>query len=285
MNASGDIRILWAALTFVWALAVYLEDRSPSGLDEARTLPPDARSRWHRGLFVRAVIAAVAVFGVGSTMTDPEAQSGVATVGAALVIAAAAVLHPWARRWVAKRSHHGRSVVWFEVLALAGTPMVLLAVLTSLDVHTASITRGPWPRVADLACIGTALVFLGAGANHMIRAILDGYRLVPSRPVTETVLPSNEETTREQDAELYNGGRLIGTLERSLLLILAVLNAFEAMALVLAAKGLVRFRRISRDDATAEYFLVGNLASLLIALACAMVLRLARSWVGTGPGL
>lgn len=68
------------------------------------------------------------------------------------------------------------------------------------------------------------------------------------------------------------GGRLIGPLERLLIVALTLAGALPIVAGIFAAKGIVRFPEISADGARgskAEYFLVGSLVSWSLALALA----------------
>ena len=84
--------------------------------------------------------------------------------------------------------------------------------------------------------------------------------------------PSGAPTRDRRDA--FQGGRLIGPLERMLVLILTLAAAYPILAAMLAAKGIVRFPEISRDGETgarAEYFLVGSLVSWVIALGAAFL--------------
>jgi hypothetical protein len=61
-------------------------------------------------------------------------------------------------------------------------------------------------------------------------------------------------------------GRAIGVLERALTLTFVLLGQFGAAGLVVATKSLARFKALE-DREFAEYFLVGTLASLLLAVA------------------
>lgn len=66
------------------------------------------------------------------------------------------------------------------------------------------------------------------------------------------------------------GGRLIGPVERVLIIALTLAGALPIVAGLLAAKGIVRFPEISNDGvggSKAEYFLVGSLMSWTIAVA------------------
>lgn len=61
-------------------------------------------------------------------------------------------------------------------------------------------------------------------------------------------------------------GRTVGALERALALTFVLLGQFGALGLLVAAKSLARFKALD-DREFAEYFLIGTLASLLLALA------------------
>ena len=76
------------------------------------------------------------------------------------------------------------------------------------------------------------------------------------------------------------GGRLIGPLERYLILGLALAGEPTAASLVVAAKSILRFpelasvarredrgERLDRVDAVTEYVLIGSLVSWAVALA------------------
>jgi hypothetical protein len=73
---------------------------------------------------------------------------------------------------------------------------------------------------------------------------------------------------------MENAGRYIGWLERSLLYVLILVGSPEAAAIVIAAKSIARFPSFSRED-FAEYYLIGSLLSLLVALASGLAVRAA----------
>ncbi|MPZ70678.1 MAG: hypothetical protein GEU71_14285 [Actinobacteria bacterium] len=98
-----------------------------------------------------------------------------------------------------------------------------------------------------------ALLFLQATANALVRSLL---------AVVGT--PEADQSLR--------GGRFIGPMERTLIFGLGVSGYLTAAAVVATAKGLLRFPEISKEDKTnihaaTEYFLVGSLASWILALA------------------
>ncbi|MGV2900068.1 hypothetical protein ACNPM4_00170 [Microbacterium sp. AGC62] len=165
--------------------------------------------------------------------------------------------------------------------------------------------RSPFGEVTfDLAILVLGVsAFLLESANLVVRAALDGeHTWRPAEQVTEagpvvgaaSVGAEMRQTLAEPTTALaepttdpapvvaaapdpragFQGGRLIGPLERLLVLILTLAAAYPILAAMLAAKGIVRFPEISRDGETgarAEYFLVGSLVSWVIALGAAFL--------------
>ena len=184
------------------------------------------------------------------------------------------------------------SVVWFPARVDSG----MIGAVWSL--------RSPFGDIPfDLAMLALgAGVFLLESSNLVVRAALDGehtWRPIDrgasteptaaggdgdaaddARPDTTTPLAvpvlgvvAEEAPTRDPRAG-FQGGRLIGPLERILVMILTLAAAYPILAAMLAAKGIVRFPEISRDGETgarAEYFLVGSLVSWVIGLSAAFL--------------
>lgn len=70
----------------------------------------------------------------------------------------------------------------------------------------------------------------------------------------------------------YNAGRFIGTLERLIMLIFLSIGQYSAIGLVLTAKSIARYDRISKDKDFAEYYLLGTLLSTVIVLVVSLIL-------------
>lgn len=87
--------------------------------------------------------------------------------------------------------------------------------------------------------------------------------------VIGTFKPANNQNDFKRD---HNAGRLIGTIERIIMVILISINQFSAIGLVLTAKSIARYDRISKDEAFAEYYLLGTLISAAIVIAAATIL-------------
>lgn len=108
-----------------------------------------------------------------------------------------------------------------------------------------------WP-VADVVVSGGAVLLQLATGNLLVRLVLDAVG-VPAA--------INEKKLK--------GGRLLGPMERIFILGLGHMGELTAAAIVIAAKGILRFPELQVDakagpsDVT-EYFLIGSFVSWLI---------------------
>ncbi len=142
--------------------------------------------------------------------------------------------------------------------------------------------------------IGT-VAFLLESANVIVRAALDVEMPAPFATVdAHETLVRDEDSGESVDPDTADddpddgqrdavplsvepelkGGRLIGPLERVIVFAMMLSGASVLVAAVFAAKGIVRFPEISRDDGSgsrAEYFLVGSMVSWGLALAGALL--------------
>ncbi len=87
--------------------------------------------------------------------------------------------------------------------------------------------------------------------------------------------PEDTEVVRAfRDKGLADGGRLIGWLERFLVLSFILAGDYAAIGLVLAAKGIIRYGEIknAQDQKVAEYILIGTMLSLSWAVLVGSVL-------------
>lgn len=99
--------------------------------------------------------------------------------------------------------------------------------------------------------------FNWSGGSAIVRAVLG------------TLDPKLEE--REKRSGLEGSGHLIGILERVLALILILLGQWAAMVLLVTAKSIARFEEL-KERRFAEYYLVGTLTSLLVAVVTGLLL-------------
>ena len=213
--------------------------------------------------------AAVAVFaGLAVGLT------GWVDLVALLVIAGAVVV--WGRTtWSSAYTTPASLGAWVPLTVLGGSMLVglLLGGLAS----PAGGVFGRWlaasavpvlsarPAGSALLLVSVGLVQLSTG-NVLVRLVLDA---------TGTVNPADVAASQPQ-AQL-RGGRLLGPMERLFILGLGVAGHATAAAIVIAAKGLLRFPELQSKtrngsgpaadiDKVTEYFLVGSFVSWLVAL-------------------
>jgi hypothetical protein len=150
-----------------------------------------------------------------------------------------------------------RSLLWVEALIVgaAVTAGYYLARLAE-----PSPVGYAWGRAALYA---TAYLYVCGRGITLVRAVLE----LPD-------LRMRRDDDRSTGAIEVARGRAIGVLERAMALTLVLLGEYGALGLVVAAKSLARFKNLE-DREFAEYFLVGTLASLLLALLGGLAVKAA----------
>ncbi|MDO8862443.1 hypothetical protein Q6D67_12100 [Haliea sp. E1-2-M8] len=171
-------------------------------------------------------------------------------------------------------------VHWARLGVLASValvPAVLYPVLGGFSLSTVSISMAGYcsdiiaslgyhqPVAAGrIASIFVAMLVLANEVNIAMRGIFSALNLVPRLASP----PADDLDIRE-----YNAGRVIGILERWLMLMVVLLaDDWSALGFIIAAKGLVRFDKL-KNPIFAEYMLIGTLLSALFAIAAASLVR------------
>lgn len=72
---------------------------------------------------------------------------------------------------------------------------------------------------------------------------------------------------------LLSRGRLIGYIERLLVILLTIVGAYPAIAFIVTAKSIARFKQLD-DRNWAEYFLLGTLSSIFLGTLLGFLLKL-----------
>lgn len=150
-------------------------------------------------------------------------------------------------------------------------PVVLAVAVVLLIAQPASVLATPLRDWYATTALATDLPFEGALliAGVVLFLVSSGNRIVKVALQDELGETAASDRTAPAVGGL-RGGRLIGPLERILILGLFVANAPAVIAALIAAKGIVRFPEISKDTESgnrAEYFLIGSLVSWAVALA------------------
>ena len=169
--------------------------------------------------------------------------------------------HVAALAWLAS------GAVWLLLLSGLSGPVAgpVARWLACADLPPAVTGAGPGQA---LLVLGLLLVNLST-ANVVVRLVLIAIHALPPARVPDDPTPRASDQLR--------GGRLLGPMERLLILGLGLAGQLGAAGLVIAAKGLIRFPELQSKrggstvegvgiDAVTEYFLVGSFISWLVAL-------------------
>ena len=154
--------------------------------------------------------------------------------------------------------------------ASLGVPLFLL--LTAGDAVDVGLTvPGPLQGTLltaypldEIVLVGGVVLFQVSSANLVVRLLLDAIG-VPA--------VTNEKKLK--------GGRVLGPLERLFIILLGHSGQLGAAAVVVAAKGLLRYPELQRSEREegptdlSEYFLIGSFTSWLVAIAGLLLIRLA----------
>ncbi len=91
--------------------------------------------------------------------------------------------------------------------------------------------------------------------------------------IKQTLLKYTPENLTSDDHGHDNAGAFIGILERIMILVLLALNQYTMIGLVLTAKSITRYSKITEDPQFSEYYLLGTLLSTLsVVLSFIMIL-------------
>lgn len=147
-----------------------------------------------------------------------------------------------------------------------------------------------WTYIMDqLLHIGILFIFsfwLSINSNFSVNLVTDiffGLKVVlfiviVHQPVNVTFKKLfSRYQPKEKDCEngkepILGAGSTIGTLERLLMGIFVSINQFSAIGLIMAAKSIARYDKISEDSQFAEYYLIGTLYSVLMTIIIYIIL-------------
>jgi hypothetical protein len=248
--------VLWVEIISLWSIAVY-------------AIAPDVQEKSKRQNTFRsraAVLLAAGVVGAsGWFLPAPGTSAYVrSTLTGLLIIAMAAIALV---RY--KLSAAGLRRYLAECEIGANVTLALASAVTIGLGQVGSAPQGSFIRSGKLAaatCVVAAIVFVFRGGTYIVRSVLDKANAVPR------LAPKADSSQPATDVPELNRGRAIGNLERLLMVIVIGLGSYEALGFLVAAKGLIRAREFEDRD-FAEYFILGSLASVAVALVTGILLR------------
>jgi hypothetical protein len=225
------------------------------------------------GLFLVGIGVSDLVFSVRPARRVPELVGAAVVVGGGLLCG---LTGP--RDVVALLAMAALVLAWGDTVT-RGFGALVLAVAGAAG-HADGLL-GPWlegsplPGLATmepdraLLLAGVLLVQLSTG-NVVVRLVLAATGSRNPRPPLSAVVDHGQSDERP-----LKGGRLLGPMERLVIVGLGLAGQLTAASIVIAAKGLLRFPELqaARDEGgpgiheVTEYFLVGSFVSWLVALS------------------
>lgn len=135
--------------------------------------------------------------------------------------------------------------------------ILILGVAAWLCVNQWGWTAPEWLtlRVLKVESVAAAAILCWSPANLFIKE----------------VLKYNQVSFPADNSSSFHAGKLIGTIERWLILVFILLGRYEVIGFLIAAKSIIRFGNDNRNET--EYFLAGTLLSIAIAVGCGLVVR------------
>lgn len=112
-----------------------------------------------------------------------------------------------------------------------------------------------------MLAVVASFLFVGRPVEIGVRILLESLR-------NETAIEGQSELAIDGKVSVADArsGRIIGILERIIVVFLTALGQYPAIAFVIAAKSIARFKRFEEDPSFAETYLVGTLASVSAAM-------------------
>jgi hypothetical protein len=275
--------LLWSQCLPLWSIAVYGVMADPLQGETARF----RSMRWMLVLSARALLAAGLAYALSQSIS----------FSSWLLLSIS--LQPILRYRLPMRL-----LAEFESLWTAAFLVSSLAIIRHFRLPARCVPASISPaQLAALCILAGALFLVVRGGTYVVRGILAKSGTVPSEkqlsdipqhpPISSqipspqaaadspiTIAASAEAAQTTVDEKEYNRGRLIGNLERVVLTIVVAAGSYAALAFLVAAKGVVRSDEFDKNRDFAEYFLIGSLASVLVALCAGIALRFAlvRLW-------
>jgi hypothetical protein len=155
------------------------------------------------------------------------------------------------------KSHREEDVVWFSVDQILHILILGCVALLWSKTYDWSISFGLAPKTIAIA---VASLVCWKPANIFIKLMLKHYSVN---------MPEDDVKTG------FNAGALIGNLERWLILAFVLMQHYEALGLLIAAKSIIRFG--DAQTRKSEYVLAGTLLSIFIAVLAGLMVSVASA--------
>lgn len=123
-----------------------------------------------------------------------------------------------------------------------------------------------------ILAILTAYLFVIDGGTRIVRGILGKFPGLYKKVIQ--TLNANDASTATPTESEENVGEWIGILERIITVTFVLTGNFTAIAFVLTAKSIARFKALEESKDFAEYYLLGTSGSMIAALGVGILVRI-----------
>lgn len=153
------------------------------------------------------------------------------------------------------KSYREENVEWFMVDQLLHIAVMAGVALWWCSMNDWSV---PMDVASDYVALAIAIIVCWKPANIFIKLMLKHYSV----------------NMPEEQGSGFNAGSLIGNIERWLILTFVIMQRYEAIGLLIAAKSIIRFG--DAQTRKSEYVLAGTLMSIFIAVLAGMMVTMVR---------
>ncbi|HWC98719.1 MAG TPA: hypothetical protein VG456_18295 [Candidatus Sulfopaludibacter sp.] len=254
--------LLFATTLLIWHAANYLLSADPISDDRRHSSPPPVRCLiWFTA---RALVAAALI----AVLTRPSG------VWLAVSMFAGCFLLPVAR-WL-----------WVPSAYLAELEIIgngAFAAIACFLIGHFGLEIGPFvhaaPWAAGYVFSAALVIFVVRGGTYIVRGVLNRAGTMPpprwqQAPGIAPDAAVDLQRALPVDTVELNHGRLIGNVERIILVLFIANGQYTALGFFFAAKGLIRSKDVERR-AWADYLILGSLTSFLVAVAVGLLVRAA----------
>ncbi len=150
---------------------------------------------------------------------------------------------------------------------------ITIILLAMLVWPTFSLQAWIQPNILGILRWALVLLAIWSPASVSFEELFRKFK--PPRIIHKTIVQKSEATHVAESSgpvETVEGaGHWIGIFERTITVLSISQGQYSALAVIIAAKSLARFKLISDDQRFAEYYLIGTLYSILFALLAYLV--------------
>ena len=152
------------------------------------------------------------------------------------------------------KSYRDDNVKWFVIDQVLHVAIIVCTAVLWCSNCEWSVTFNIAPKYIALA---VAVIICWKPANIFIKLMLKHYSV--------NVPDAHSDSG-------FNAGALIGNIERWLILAFVIMQRYEALGLLIAAKSIIRFGE--KETAKTEYVLAGTLMSIFIAVLAGLMVTM-----------